>query len=98
MERACPVCKQQYEDGGNTWKTKRYDCYKNYRMFKRIQLLKPYKENLYITHPSVTKEEMDKSIADKKLDRGWGVEQVDKAWRGYCDGRFSLWVDNTNFD
>ena len=35
-----------------------YDCYKNYPTRKRIEKL-GYKSDVYMTHPSVTKEELD---------------------------------------
>lgn len=91
--RTCPICGHEYDDGGNAWKKICYDCYKDYRYAKRIQKF-GHKQNIYMTHPTVTKEELDQWIRDKKLEIGWGVEEVTpeilKKWR--------IWTDSTNFD
>lgn len=94
MKRTCPVCKTDYDDGGDSWKNKCYDCYKTYRYSNRIKQLR-WKENVYITHPSVTAAELDKWIADKGFERGWGVQEIKPADYGE---RFRIWFDNTNFD
>mgnify|MGYP001585025396 CR=1 FL=1 len=94
MKRKCPVCKNEYDDGGDSWKKKCYDCYKNYRSSNRISSL-GYKSIVYVTHPSVTKEELDQYIVEKKLERGWGVEELNV--KNYGE-KYRIWFDSTNFD
>ena len=94
MERKCPTCKAQYDDGGDSWKKKCYDCYKNYKHSDRIKQLR-WKENVYITHPTVTADELNKWIADKELERGWGVQEL--TVENYAK-HFRIWFDSTNFD
>jgi protein-arginine kinase activator protein McsA len=94
MKRNCPVCKIKYEDCGDSWKKKCYDCYKNYKNSQRIKQLR-WKENVYVTHPSVTKEELDKWIVENGLERGWGVKEINIENYGK---RYRIWFDNTNFD
>ena len=93
--RTCPICKNEYDDGGNTWKKVCYDCYKSYKNWKRIQPV-GYKANLYITHPSVTKEELDQWIKDKANNQelGWGVEE----WKPENWSKFKIWTNSTNWD
>lgn len=89
----CPICKNEYDNGGNAWKKICYDCYKNYRMWKRIQPF-GWKENIYITHPSVTKKELDDWIKDKGKERGWGVQEVNpEFWT-----KWKVWTDSVNYD
>jgi len=91
--RKCPVCHCEYDDGGNTWKKVCYPCYKDYRYWKRIQPLR-HKEDLYITHPSVTKEELEEYIRKNELECGWGPEEFKpEDWL-----RFKLWRNDTNYD
>jgi len=90
FEHTCPVCKNKYQ--GESWKTKCYDCYKNFRYSKRIYKL-GYKSNVYLTHPNVTAEELDKWIKDNDLERGWGAEE----WNPN-NPKVKIWLDNTNFD
>jgi protein-arginine kinase activator protein McsA len=99
MERVCPVCKQNYEDGGDSWKSKCYDCYKNFRTANRIQSMKSYggrHNEFYLTHPSVTKEELETWIKKNDLPRGWGPQPFNEAAPGWK--KFTIWLDNTNFD
>lgn len=73
--RICKICKNEYDDGGNAWKKVCYDCYKNYRyleLFGRIHAI-GYKENVYLSHPSVTKEEVDEWIRKTGKEVGWGA-------------------------
>ena len=91
-KRTCPICKTEYDDGGNAWKKICYDCYKNYRYCKRIQPF-GYKQDIYMTHPSVTKEELDAWI-EQKGKVSWGAVEVTvdvlRKWK--------LWTASTNFD
>ena len=90
--KPCPICKTQYDDGGNAWKKVCYDCYKNYKQYKRIQKF-GYKSDIYLAHPSVTKEEMDQFIKDKGEEHGWGAEKYDPA-----NTQMTIWVNSTNYD
>lgn len=99
MKRTCPVCKKGYDDGGDEWKSKCYDCYKNFRSAKRIQTLSSYgprQQNIYLTHPDVTKEELTAWIETNKTGYGWGPQKWDEAAPGYK--KFQIWIDSTNFD
>lgn len=99
-EKTCPTCKEKYDDGGNHWKKVCYDCYKNFRYFfnsygkpDRIRNF-AHKEDIYISHPNVTKEEMDAWIAEKKYEHGWGCEELKpENW-----SKFKLWRNSTNYD
>ena len=102
MTRNCPICKNEYDDGGDSWKFVCYDCYKSYSFLinkydvpkaKRIKRY-GYKADVYLSHPSVTKEEMDEWIKEHKLDHGWGCEE----WKPEDWGKFKIWVNNTNYD
>ena len=47
-----------------------------------------------MSHPSVTKEEMDEWIKKQGYDAGWGAEEFNPAiWT-----KVKIWIDNTNFD
>lgn len=89
----CPICLQEFDDGGNYWKKVCYSCYKDYRNWSRINKY-DYQIKLYLTHPSATKEEIDKWIKNKGLERGWGVEE----WKPENYDKFKIWIDNVNFD
>lgn len=91
--RHCPICKLEYDDGGDSWKKMCYDCYKNYKQWDRINNFK-YKCDLYLAHPSVTKDEIDQWIVKKGLERGWGVQE----WKPENWDKFKIWVNDTNFD
>ena len=90
--RTCRICKEQYDDGGNAWKKICYDCYKNFKFAERIQKF-GYKSDVYLTHPNVTKEELDKWITDHKQEVGWGAEKFDPAIM-----KRTIWVNSTNYD
>ena len=94
MVKKCPVCQVEYDNGGNSWKKKCYDCYTNYKHATRIKKLR-HKENVYVTHPSVTKEELDQWIIDNKEERGWGVQEM--KIENYAK-RYRIYFDSTNFD
>ncbi|HJZ23549.1 MAG TPA: hypothetical protein VJ201_03780 [Candidatus Babeliales bacterium] len=77
--KICPVCKNQFDDGGNAWKKV---CYVG------------YKSDIYITHLSVTKEELDKWINEKGYEKGWGAEEIkSENW-----SKFKMWRNDTNYD
>ena len=93
MIKKCPTCKNEYDDGGNSWKKNCYDCYKNYRSWKRIEKF-GFKSDIYITHPSVTKEELDEFIKKNKHEVGWGAVEIDfDKWK-----KFKFWSNSTNYD
>lgn len=99
MKRICPICKNDYytkEDEG--WKKRCYDCWLNYRSSERIKHL-GYKDEIYITHPSVTQEELqdwiNKKVKEGKTEHGWGVREIDL--EKYKE-KFKVWADDTNFD
>lgn len=99
MKRICPICKNEYEDGGDSWKKKCFDCYKTWKYDKRIQSLTTLagsRNEIYFTHPSVTKEELDQWIKKNNKPSGWGVEKVEDGAPGWK--KFTIWMDNTNFD
>ena len=85
----CPICHNDYEKD-EPWKKLCYDCWKGYRYSKRIQS-GVYKSNVYVCHPSVTKEELEQFIRDNKLECGWGVHE-------YNPEKFKIWVNSVNFD
>jgi len=95
--RTCPVCKNQYDDGGDSWKKVCYDCYKNYKGYKRIDTVSYKNNQVYITHPSVTKEELDNWIKERAKEgqgiSGWGVEEYKPS-----ENKWKIWTDYTNFD
>lgn len=90
IDHICPVCHTSYR--GETWKKKCYDCWKNFKSRERIEKL-GYKCNVYLTHPSVTAEEIEKYILDHKFERGWGV----KEWNPE-NPPYKIWLDDTNWD
>ena len=90
IKHTCPVCHKEYL--GEVWKRKCFDCYKNFSYRGRIHPMR-HKENIYLTHPSVTKEELDKWIKEKGLETGWGVQEYSPT-----APKFKIWVDDTNFD
>jgi len=97
-KRTCPICKKEYDDGGDVWKKFCYDCYKNYTYLSRGttgRLIKGfYKCNIYISHPSVTEEEAKEIIKTKFKDVGWGAQELKpEEW-----SKFKIWIDNMNFD
>jgi len=94
--RTCPICKKEYEDGGNSWKKQCYDCYKHYRCWKRIQPI-GYKENIYMTHPNVTKEELDQYIRENGHETGWGAEEIDLKKSDFYE-KWKIWRNSTNYD
>jgi hypothetical protein len=54
-----------------------------------------YKAELYITHPSVTKEELHEWIKKTRPQYfGWGAEE----WKPEQWPNFKIWIDDTNFD
>ena len=92
----CRVCHNEFERGDDEhWKTLCYDCYmiwpNGHKLLKRIEPVRG-KFNLYLCHPSVTKEELDNWIADNKQTRGWGVKEYNPRLN------FKIWIDDTNFD
>lgn len=98
----CPICLKEYDKGGDSWKFCCYDCYKNMAFLvnkydrpkaKRIKSY-GYKADVYISHPSVTKEEMDEWIKEKGLKHGWGVQEFSpENW-----SKYKIWVNSTNYD
>ena len=93
MEKICPTCKKTYnikED--EQWKRQCYDCYRNFRKMARIECWGSSRNNhtqFYVTHPSVTKEELDEWIKKKGHEIGWGAEEWNwekpkrKLWTNY---------------
>jgi hypothetical protein len=102
MERKCPICTTAYDDGGDAWKRICYPCYQNMnflhgmRGYEKPSRIKSYgyKCNIYLSHPSVTKDEMDNWIKEKGFERGWGAEE----WSPDKWGKYKIWIDNVNFD
>lgn len=94
--RICPICKNEYDTGGNAWKKVCYDCYKNYRYLQTFGRIHPigHKSNVYLSHPNVTKEEMDEWIRNHGKEVGWGAEE----WKPENFSKFKIWTDSTNFD
>ena len=91
--KICPICKNQFDDSGNTWKKVCYECYKNFKHWKRIEKF-GYKSDIYITHPSVTNEELNKWIKEKGHEIGWGAEEIKpENW-----SKFKMWRNDTNYD
>ena len=101
MKKTCPTCKNEYDDGGESWKTQCYECYQEYRKVPRIQNLRTAlsrHDELFLTHPSVTKEELDKWIKEKGSP-GWGAEEImliETPKPHYK--KYKVWIDYTNFD
>ena len=94
MEKSCPICNKKYDTGGDGWKKVCYDCYKNYRyMQKRIEPL-GYKADVYISHPSVTKEDMDEWIRKTGKEHGWGC----KEYKPEEHPSVRIWINSTNWD
>jgi len=94
MIKTCPTCKKEYDNGGDTWKKQCFDCYVSYRGRKRIEKL-GYKSDVYITHPDVTKEELDKWIMLNHHELGWGAVEVDYS---QYEKKYKIWLNSTNYD
>ncbi len=98
MIRKCPVCKTEYDDGGNSWKRVCYSCYKDFKGFKRIQNIKEtghgWRSEVYIAHPSVTKDEMNEWIKQNKLEIGLGANELDgENWK-----KFKFFINSVYYD
>jgi hypothetical protein len=93
MKRTCPTCKNEYDDGGDSWKKTCYQCYRDYRGYSRINPLRYKHSDVYITHPSVTKEELDGWIKKNRLETGWGAEEYEPNAI-----KFKIWTVYTYFD
>ena len=94
MNRICPICKNNYDDRGDFWKKICYQCYQNYRGFKRINRLEERRLEVYLTHPTVTKDELDAWIKSNGYEPGWGAEE----WLPENWDRFKIWTVYTYFD
>ena len=91
IEKKCPICHTNFmREENEHWKRICYDCWKNYRYAKRIQR-GFHHYDIYVCHPSVTKEELDEYIKKNKLERGWGVQEYDKT-------KFKIWLNYIWYD
>lgn len=96
----CVTCRQEFQRGDDEhWKKQCYNCYKNFAMFNpkygkptRIIRLR-HKSDIYLAHPSVTKEEVDEFIAATGKERGWGAVEYDPSNR-----QAKIFINSTNYD
>lgn len=94
IEKTCPICHNKFfRELDEHWKKICYDCWKEYRNYKRIDKV-GYKSDVYMCHPSVTKEELEQYIRDNKHEHGWGVHEYDD----HGKTKVKIWINNTNYD
>jgi hypothetical protein len=80
MKRVCKTCKVEFE--GEEWKKQCYDCYKNFKGEPRIASQRDLGSRgvVILSHPSCTKEEIDKWIELKygsvDTPSNWGAVEV----------------------
>ena len=97
--KTCPICKTEFDNGGDVWKKVCRDCFKNFRFLhydKHPVRIKNYgyKIRIYLSHPSVTQEEIDAWIKAKGHDVGWGAQE----WKPENWKQLKIWIDDVNFD
>jgi len=85
MKRICRTCKEEFV--GEEWMNQCRECYKKFKGMPRIATMSQNKGVLIMTHPNVTKEEVDEWIKNKygsvNDPSNWGaVEQ---------GGYFKIW-------
>ena len=84
MKRICKTCNKEFE--GEAWKRQCWDCYENFRGMKRIQTMREAGGILIITHPDVTKDEVNawikKTYGSVNDPNNWGaVEQTNRKYK-----------------
>jgi len=96
MKRICKTCLQEFD--GADWMKQCYDCYKNFKGLKRIQLLGEtgFTQGIFIvTHPDVTKDEIDEYIKKRfgsvHTPENWGAVEVPRK-------KMKLWWNCQNSD
>ena len=88
----CPLCKKLFIRNDNEhWKKICYNCWKDYKWMENRIMKAGYKADVYIAHPSVTKEEIDNWIRENKYEIGWGAQEYDKK-------KVKIWINSTNYD
>ena len=88
MKKICKTCKCEFEcKDDEHWKKQCYNCYKDFKDMPRIEVVKPHNGVYIHTHPSVTKEEVDKFIlvtfGSVNCPSNWGAVEVNdkrKLW------------------
>lgn len=98
----CVTCHSKFERlKSEQWKTQCYDCYKNFKRFAkpvsdsnyRIQKM-GHKSGLYIAHPSVTADDVNKFIGLNNYEHGWGAVEWDPSnW-----SKFKIFVNSEDYD
>ena len=96
MKKICKTCKQEFE--GESWMKQCWDCYKNFKGLKRIQLLGEtgYTRGVFIvTHPDASNEEVNEYIKKRfgsvNTPENWGAVEVPKK-------KMKLWWNCQNTD
>ena len=96
VNHKCPICKKEYT--GERWKKICYDCYKEYKYLDGCRIRRLFRSNyddIYISHPEVTKEEVNEFISKKGLEHGWGAN----IWTPNDNHKkCKIWVNYTNYD
>lgn len=81
MKRICETCNHGFD--GAEWMKQCYDCYKNFKGLKRIQLLEEtgFTRGVFIvTHPDVTEDEVNEYIKKRfgrvNTPENWGAVEA----------------------
>lgn len=90
----CVVCHTIFDNHGDAWKKRCWDCYKNFKNIDRIRKLGYYHNDVYIAHKTATKDEIDGFIKANKHELGWGAT----LWLPENYDKFNIWVNYTNYD
>ena len=96
MRRICGTCHKEFD--GEHWMKQCWDCYKNFKGLKRIQLLGEtgYTRGIFIvTHPDVSKEEVNEYIKERFgsvfTPENWGAVEAPKR-------KLKLWWNSQDSD
>lgn len=95
MKRKCKTCGKDFN--GENWMKQCYECYRDFKGLKRIQLLgDDYSCGVFIiTHPNVTKEEVNEYIKKRfgsvHTPENWGAVEVPRE-------KLKIWWNCQNSD
>lgn len=93
MKRICMTCNKEFE--GKEWMKQCWDCYKNFKGMKRISAISRSKGVFIMTHPDVTREEVDdwirKVYGSVHDPSNWGAVEI-------TNDKVRLWWNCQNDD